>query len=154
MSDSFTEQRRGGDAHLSIEFSRQEYWSGLPFPSPGTLPVPGIEPRSLASPALAGRFFTSWATGEAPKDHKSCKYLLEWPASGRKCVNFLRPVAIHSWTGSWTKAPWFNIQAEGQGLWCRTLCMDGILLVNKSTGEYRLKQRKQTQHGVRFCSSL
>ena len=39
---------------LSMEFSRQEYWSGLPFPSPGNLPDPGIEP---ASPALAGRFF-------------------------------------------------------------------------------------------------
>ena len=33
---------------LSIEFSRQEYWSGLPFPSPGYLPDPGIEPRSPA----------------------------------------------------------------------------------------------------------
>ena len=32
---------------LSMEFSRQEYWSGLPFPSPGDLPDPGIEPRSL-----------------------------------------------------------------------------------------------------------
>jgi len=35
-------------APLSMEFSRQEYWSGLPFPSPGDLPHPGIEPRSLA----------------------------------------------------------------------------------------------------------
>ena len=35
-------------ASLSMEFSRQEYWSGLPFPSPGGLPNPGIEPRSLA----------------------------------------------------------------------------------------------------------
>ena len=35
-------------AHLSMEFSRQEYWSGLPFPSPGDLPDPGIEPGSLA----------------------------------------------------------------------------------------------------------
>ena len=42
-------------------FSRQEYWSGLPFPSPGDLPGPGIEPRS---PALH-RFFTIWATREA-----------------------------------------------------------------------------------------
>ena len=33
-------------APLSMEFSRQEYWSGLPFPSPGDLPYPGIEPRS------------------------------------------------------------------------------------------------------------
>ena len=42
-----------------MEFSRQEYWSGLPFPSPGDLPNPGIEP---GSPALAGGFFTIWAT--------------------------------------------------------------------------------------------
>ena len=45
-------------APLSMEFSRQEYWSELSFPSPGDLPDPGIEPMSLASPALAGRFFT------------------------------------------------------------------------------------------------
>ena len=37
-----------GQAPLSMEFSRQEYWSGLPFPSPGDLPDPGIEPRSSA----------------------------------------------------------------------------------------------------------
>ena len=42
-------------APLSMEFSRQEYWNGLPFPSPGNLPSPGIEPRSLA---LQSRFFT------------------------------------------------------------------------------------------------
>ena len=41
---------------LSMEFSRQEYWNGLPFPSPGDLPDPGIEPVSLA---LAGGFFTT-----------------------------------------------------------------------------------------------
>ena len=48
-------------APLSMEFSRQEYWSGLPFLSPGDLPSPGIEPPSLASPALASRFFTTSA---------------------------------------------------------------------------------------------
>ena len=52
-------------APLSTEFPRQEYWSGLPFPSPGHLPNPGIEPMSLASDALAGRFFTTSATWEA-----------------------------------------------------------------------------------------
>ena len=45
-----------------MEFSRQEYWCGSPFPSPGDLPDLGIEPRS---PALTGRFFTVWATREA-----------------------------------------------------------------------------------------
>ena len=45
-------------------FSRQEYWSGLPFPSPGDIPYPGIKPASLLSPALEGRFFTTRATWE------------------------------------------------------------------------------------------
>ena len=44
-------------APLSMGFSRQEYWSGLPSPSPGDLPNPGIKPTSLTRPALAGRFF-------------------------------------------------------------------------------------------------
>ena len=44
---------------LSMEFSRQAYWSGLPFPPPGNLPNPGTEPGSPTSPALAGGFFTT-----------------------------------------------------------------------------------------------
>ena len=52
-------------APLSMGFSRQEYWSGLPFPPPGDRPDPGIEPTSLMSPALAGRFFTTSTTWEA-----------------------------------------------------------------------------------------
>ena len=43
---------------VSMEFSRQKFWSGLLVPSPGDLPNPGTEPTSFASPALAGRFFT------------------------------------------------------------------------------------------------
>jgi hypothetical protein len=50
---------------LSMGFSRQEHWSGLPFPSPGDRPNPGIESMSLMSPALAGRFFTTSTTWEA-----------------------------------------------------------------------------------------
>ena len=49
-----------------MEFSRQEYWSGLPCPSAGDLPDPGVKSTSLASPALAGRFFTTSATWKAP----------------------------------------------------------------------------------------
>ena len=52
-------------APLSAGFSRQEYWSGLPCPPPGGLPDPGMEPASLMSLALAGRFFTTSATWEA-----------------------------------------------------------------------------------------
>ena len=54
---------------LSMGFSRQKYWSELPFLSPGYLPDPGIEPTSLAPPALAGRFFTTSTTWEAPLLH-------------------------------------------------------------------------------------
>ena len=49
-------------APLSVGFSRQEYWSGLPYPPPGDLPDLGIKPTSLMSPALAGGFFTTRAT--------------------------------------------------------------------------------------------
>ena len=45
-------------------FSRQECWSGLPFPTPGDLPDPGIEPATLVSPALEGKFFTTSTTWE------------------------------------------------------------------------------------------
>ena len=55
----------GPQAPLSMEFSRQEYRSGLPCPPPGHLPNPGIKPASLMSPALAGGFFTISATWEA-----------------------------------------------------------------------------------------
>ena len=52
MSDSATPQTVAHQAHLSMVFSRQEYWSGLPCPSPGDLPNPEIEPVSLVSPSL------------------------------------------------------------------------------------------------------
>ena len=55
----------------SIEFSSQEYWSGLPFPTPGNLPGPGINPTSPGSLALASRFITT----EPPGKHISKKYL-------------------------------------------------------------------------------
>ena len=52
-------------APLSMGFSRQEYWSGLPRPPTGYLPDPGIKSMSLIFPVLAGGFFTISATGEA-----------------------------------------------------------------------------------------
>ena len=45
--------------------SQQEYWSGLPFPTPGDLPDPGIKPRSLVSPALIARLFTPAPPGKS-----------------------------------------------------------------------------------------
>ena len=56
-------------APLSMGFSRQEYWSGLPCPPPGDLLNPGIEPMSLISPALPGRFFTTSTSWEANYTH-------------------------------------------------------------------------------------
>ena len=54
-----------GQALRPMEFSRQGYWSGLPFPPPGDPPHPGIEPMSLVSSALAREFFITSATWEA-----------------------------------------------------------------------------------------
>ena len=54
-------------APLSMGFSRQEYWSGLPFPPPGNLSDPGIESASPASPVLAGRFSTTEPPGKPIK---------------------------------------------------------------------------------------
>ena len=65
MSDSATPWTVACQAPLSMGFSRQEYWSGLPFPSPGDLPDPGIEPLSVRSPALASGFITTSITWEA-----------------------------------------------------------------------------------------
>jgi len=74
-------------APLSMEFSRQEYCSGLPCPPPGDLPNPGIELASLPSPALAGRFFTTSATWEVHSSVsitsflKKCFCDSKWPSA-------------------------------------------------------------------------
>ena len=70
MLDSVTPWTVAHQAPLSMEFSRQEHWSGVPFPSPEHLPDPGNEPRSVA-----GRFFTISGTREALphlKQHYCC----------------------------------------------------------------------------------
>ena len=73
MSDSFvTTWTVALQAPLSMEFPRQEYQSGLPFPSSGCLPNPRIKPTS---PALAGGFFTTEPAGEAPFLPYASKYL-------------------------------------------------------------------------------
>ena len=65
-------------APLSLGFPRREYWSGLPFPSPGNLPDPGIKPRSLASPVLAGRFFTTVPPGKPKTLSMYVEYFSVW----------------------------------------------------------------------------
>ena len=74
-------------------FSRQEYWSGLPCPPPRDLPHPGIEPVSLTSPALAGGFFTTCATWEAPWTKNApafkSKQRILWPSSHQPVQPFM-----------------------------------------------------------------
>ena len=54
-------------ALLSMGFPREEHWKGLPFPPPGTLPDPGIKPKSLVSLTLAGGFFTTEPPGKGDR---------------------------------------------------------------------------------------
>ena len=77
-------------APLSMGFSRQEYWSGLPFPPPGDLPDPGIEPVSLSSPTLTGGSFTTSATWE---DHLYCSVIQEAQSGDGICGRNLRAEA-------------------------------------------------------------
>ena len=76
---------------LSMGFLRQEYWSGLPFPSPGDLPDPGIE---CTSPASAGRFFITELPGKPPKTVSCYRYFLVPARLWRECVNFFFPTAV------------------------------------------------------------
>ena len=74
-------------APLSMGFSWQEYWSGLPFPSPGDLTDPGIKAASLMSLALAGRFFSTSTIWEA---HLIWSEYLEYP---RRCLYWPRSLS-------------------------------------------------------------
>ena len=76
MSDSVTPWTVSRQAPLSMGSSRQEHWSGLPFPPPGDLPDLCIKCMSLAAPVLAGRFLTAGPAG--------------------KCLSFLRRRPVHS----------------------------------------------------------
>ena len=67
VSDSVTTWTVAHQSLLSMGFSRQEYWSGLPCLPSGDLHDSGIEPTSPASPALAGGFFITVPPGKAPK---------------------------------------------------------------------------------------
>ena len=77
-------------APLSMKFSRQEYWSGLPFPSPGYLPNPGITLMSPASPASPGRFFTTEPSGKPVLMEVLC----QWKDLYK--VNFYIDIALSS----------------------------------------------------------
>ena len=69
-------------AHLSMEFPRQEYWSGLPFPSPGDLPDPWIKPASSA-----------WQVDSLPLSHLGSPFL-EYYITARKCFLFINLLSL------------------------------------------------------------
>ena len=73
-ADSVTPWAVACQAPLSMEFSKQEYWIGLSFPTLGDLPDPGIKPKSPVSPASAGEFFTTEPPGK-PRVISSLTYL-------------------------------------------------------------------------------
>ena len=92
-------------APLSMGFSRQEYWSGLPFSPPGDRPNPGIKPESLASPAFAGGLFTTSATGEAKNVFAAGQIWLPGGSAvefARQCRRWKR-LSFDPWVG---KIPW------------------------------------------------
>ena len=74
-------------APLSMEISRQEFWSGLPFHSPGDFPNRRIEPMS---PALRGRFFTSWDTREAWVYLTSTQFYIQIHLASQGCCKWQR----------------------------------------------------------------
>ena len=92
-------------APLSMEFSRQEYWSGLPFLSPGELPDPGIESVSLEFPALAGRFFTTAPPGSYHQMLSSALWQLQSIPVSLQMVSVLGLTAVHvGESPQWTRA--------------------------------------------------
>ena len=80
-------------APLSMGFSRQEYWSGLPCPLPRDPPNPGIEPASLMSPALAGGFLNTSATWEA-QEMATCSGVLTWRIPWKEEPGRLQSVGV------------------------------------------------------------
>ena len=90
---------------LSMEFSRQEYWSGLPCPPPGHLPDLGVKPESLMSPVLAGTFFTT-APAAAAKLLQSCLTLCN-PIDGSPPVSPI-PGILQARTLEWVSIAFSN----------------------------------------------
>ena len=96
-------------APLSMEFSRQEYWSGFPFPPSGDLPNPGIKPTSLVPPVLTDGFFTTTPPGKSLSSLGKGKWLI-WSAraGSRKWLGgktLLHQWGKQSWLSSWMQGP-------------------------------------------------
>ena len=99
VSDSVTPWTVAPQAPLSMRFPRQEYWNGLPFPSPGDLPHPAIKPVSPPSPILAGGFFTT-----VPPERNRAPLVVQWL---RRCTSNGRSEGLISvWRTNTLHAVW------------------------------------------------
>ena len=87
-------------ASVSMEFSRQEYWSKLPFPSPGDLPNPRIEPASQVSPALTTVFFTTVPPRKPSLPHRPQHFPSSSPALLQKTIFY--PSSLFLISPSWS----------------------------------------------------
>ena len=83
---------------MSMEFSSHEYWSGLQLPSPGNLPDPGIELTSLASPTLAGEFFSTMPAGLIPGPGRSLEKEM---ATHPSILAWKIPWTVHGVANEW-----------------------------------------------------
>ena len=94
---------------LPIEFSRLEYWNGLPFPPPGDLPDPEIEPMSPMSPAFTGSFCTT-EPSRGPK-------LDQWQISRISYLRYCCLIVVYSWETTRKKLFFFRDGKPGAILW-------------------------------------
>ena len=109
-------------ALLPTEFSRQEYWSGLPFPPSGDLPSPGIKPTPLVSPAWAGGFFTTTTTWEVhcsvpntEVKNKNTFSLSDYPLPHQESYQVVRQCRIPmEMKASRQRALWLAVSAYGK----------------------------------------
>ena len=113
MPDSAALWTVAHQAPLSMEFSRQECWSGLPFPFPGDLPDPGIKPRS---PCIADRLFTIWVTKKAHISHEWFLKLDIRLTFLMFVAFFLFPILIFSIFPVWFCPLWSSLCSESPGI--------------------------------------
>ena len=133
-------------APLSMGFSKQEYWSGLSSPPPGDLPNPGIEPGSLISLALAGRFFTTSTTLDLKLNAQfSCRQILNM--FGILVFSSIQSLS-HAWlfATSWTAAHQAYHQllefTQTHDHWVSDAIQPSHSLLNTSLSAFNLSQHQ------------
>ena len=104
-------------APLSMEFSRREYWSGLPFSTPGDLPNPGIEPASLASPALEADFLPLYHLGNPTLDSFINSSVVSFTHCGKTGVSLLPKLFPSWWIRLKSRWEWDWGYVNGQDSW-------------------------------------